>query len=88
MFTSGGTNNYSQWDNEEFDALLEASKTAAGQERFEILYQADKLLSEAYAVMPIYYYTDPQMVSDVVQGWEKTTRASFYFCRTEMIAAE
>ena len=88
MFTSGGTNNYSQWNNEEFDALLEASKTASGQERFEILYQADKLLSEAYAVMPIYYYTDPQMVSDTVQGWEKTTRATFYFGRAQMIAAE
>ena len=88
MFTSGGTNNYSQWDNEEFDALLEASKTASGQERFEILYAADKLLSESYAIMPIYYYTDPQMVSDRVVGWEKTTRATFYFGRTHMTAAE
>lgn len=88
MFTSGGTNNYSQWSSEEFDALLEASKVAQGQERFEILYQADKLLSESFAVMPIYYYTDPQMVSDTVQGWEKTTRATFYFGRAQMIAAE
>jgi oligopeptide transport system substrate-binding protein len=88
MFTSGGTNNYSQWDSEEFDALLEASKTASGQERFDILYKADKVLGESYAVMPIYYYTDPQMVSDTVAGWEKTTRSTFYFGRAQMIAAE
>lgn len=88
MFTSGGTNNYSQWDNEEFDALLEASKTASGQDRFDILYQADKLLSESYVVMPIYYYTDPQMVKDTVAGWEKTTRSTFYFGRAQMVAAE
>jgi len=88
MFTPGGTNNYSQWDSEEFNSLLEASKTAQGQERFEILYQADKLLGESYAVMPIYYYTDPQMVSDTVAGWEKTTRSTFYFGRAEMVSAE
>ncbi|MBN2898902.1 MAG: peptide ABC transporter substrate-binding protein, partial [Clostridia bacterium] len=88
MLVSGGTNNYSQWDSPEFDALLEASKTASGQDRFDILYQADKLLSESYVVMPIYYYTDPLMVSEKVQGWEKTTRSTFYFGRTQMVAAE
>ena len=88
MLMPGGTNNYSQWDNEEYATLLEASKTAAGQERFELLYKADQLLGESYAVMPIYYYTDPQMVSDTVQNWEKTTRSTFYFGRANMVAAE
>ncbi len=88
MLMPGGTNNYSQWDNEEYATLLEESKTAAGQERFELLYKADQLLGESYAVMPIYYYTDPQMVSDTVQNWEKTTRSTFYFGRANMVAAE
>lgn len=87
MFKSDGRLNYSQWSNAEYDALLESSKVAQGQERFDILYQADKLLSESYAVMPIYYYTDLQMINKSVQGYEKTTRNLFYFGRTEMTSA-
>jgi len=84
MFLPGAVYNYPQWNSEEYGQLLEDSKTAAGQERFDMLYAADKLLSEAYANMPIYYYTNPVMVSDHVGGWESTTRSTWYFGRVEM----
>ncbi len=84
MFLPGAVYNYPQWDSEEYGQLLEDSKTAAGQERFDMLYAADKLLSEAYANMPIYYYTNPVMVSDHVGGWESTTRSTWYFGRVQM----
>lgn len=87
MFLTGNSNNYPQWSNETYDGLLEASKTAEGQKRFELLYEADRVLSESHIVMPIYYYTDPQMIGESVSGWEKTTRGTFYFGRTEMTAA-
>lgn len=86
MFLPGNVYNDPQWDSQEYADLIEASKTATGQERYDILYQADKLLSESYVVMPIYYYTDPQMVKDRVVGWEKTTRSTFYFGRAHMEA--
>jgi len=88
MFVTGNSNNYPGWSNEAYDALLETSKSAKGQERFEMLYEADKLLSERYVVMPVYYYTDPQMIGETVAGWEKTTRGTFYFGRSEMVSAE
>lgn len=84
MFLPGAVYNYPQWNSEEYGQLLEGSKTAAGQDRFDMLYTADKLLSEAYANMPIYYYTNPVMVSDNVSGWESTTRSTWYFGRVQM----
>jgi len=84
MFLPGAVYNYPQWDSEEYGQLLEDSKTAEGQARFDLLYAADKLLSESYANMPIYYYTNPVMVSDNVGGWESTTRSTWYFGRVEM----
>lgn len=84
MFLPGAVYNYPQWNSEEYGQLLEGSKTAAGQDRFDMLYTADKLLSEAYANMPIYYYTNPVMVSDNVGGWESTTRSTWYFGRVQM----
>ncbi len=84
MFLPGAVYNYPQWNNEEYGQLLEASKTAKGQDRYDLLYAADKLLSESYANMPIYYYTNPVMVSDHVGGWESTTRSTWYFGRVQM----
>lgn len=84
MFLPGAVYNYPQWNSEEYGQLLEDSKTAEGQARFDLLYAADKLLSESYANMPIYYYTNPVMVSDSVGGWESTTRSTWYFGRVEM----
>ena len=70
---------------QEYADLIEKSKTLEGQERFEALYAADKLLEEAFVNMPIYYYTNPVMVSDHVKGWESTTRSTWYFGRVEMV---
>ena len=85
MFLPGAVFNYPQWESQEYADLIEQSKTLEGQERFEALYAADKLLEEAFVNMPIYYYTNPVMVSDHVKGWESTTRSTWYFGRVEMV---
>jgi len=85
MFLPGAVYNYPQWESQEYADLIEKSKTLEGQERFEALYAADKLLEEAFVNMPIYYYTNPVMVSDHVKGWESTTRSTWYFGRVEMV---
>jgi oligopeptide transport system substrate-binding protein len=81
MFTSTniGATNYSRWINEDYDKLLEDAKTAPGQERFNMLYEAGNLVEEAYINMPIYYYTNTIMVADKVHDWEMNTRSTWWF---------
>jgi len=81
MFTSTniGATNYSRWVSPEYDQLLEDAKTAPGQERFNMLYDAGKLVEEAYINMPIYYYTNTIMVNEKVQDWEMNTRSTYWF---------
>lgn len=85
LFTSDSFYNYSGWHNKQFDTLIESSKYSKGQERFDLLYKADKILSESYIVMPIYNYSDLQLVNDNIHGLEKTTRSVFYFGRTKIV---
>ena len=85
MFITGSPMNYSNWNVAEYDALLEAAKTQAPADRFATLYEAHDMVMEGSAYMPIYYYTDPIMVSENVSDWEKTTRNTWFFGFAEMV---
>lgn len=88
LWTSYSGNNDTQWKSPEYDALIEASKLQTGQERFDTLYKAQQMMMDAAIVLPIYYYTDPLMVSNRVQGWEKAGLGHWYFGNAEMVEAE
>ncbi len=85
MFVTGSPMNYSRWENADYDALLEAAKTQAPAERFASLEQALDMVMDGSAYMPIYYYTDPIMVSETVANWEKTSRNTWFFGFAEMV---
>lgn len=85
MFRDGSPMNHTQWASAEYDSLLEESMTATGQERFELLFEADKVLMDAAVVMPVYYYTDINMISNDVAGWELNGKNTWYFGRVEMV---
>ncbi len=85
MFRTGGSMNHTNWGSDEYDQLLDDSMMVAGQDRFEMLFAADKVLMDSAVVMPVYYYTNIMMVSNDVKGWELTGLSTFYFGRTEMI---
>jgi len=85
MFRSGSPMNYGKWENENYNQLLADSMTATGQERFEMLFEADKELMEDAVIIPIYYYTDLQMISNDVSGWELNAKNTWYFGRVEMV---
>jgi len=86
LWTSYSGNNDSQWRNTDFDAIIEESKVKTGQERFALLYEAQQMIMDEMIVMPIYYYTDPLMVSHRVKGWEKAGLGHWYFGNAEMVA--
>jgi oligopeptide transport system substrate-binding protein len=79
MFVTGSPMNYGQYENAEYDQLLDDSKTAPPAERFDMLYRAHELLMEEAVYMPIYYYVDINMVKENITGWENTTRAVWWF---------
>ncbi len=79
LFVPNNDFNYSNWENEEYTRLLHKSRFVKGRERDDLLYAADKILSESYINLPIYHYTNPVMVSDKISGWEIDTRSCWYF---------
>ncbi len=85
MFRTGGTMNHTNWASEEYDQLLDDSMFASGQERFEMLFAADKILMDAAVILPVFYYTDINMISNDVKGWELNGKNTFYFGRIEMV---
>lgn len=86
LFTSFSQNNYSQWESQEYDDLIAASKGVAGNDRYKLLYEAADLLNSSYAIMPIFYYADALLVSEKVDGWEKTNRSALYFGKASIAA--
>jgi oligopeptide transport system substrate-binding protein len=84
MFLSGATMNYGEWANPKYDELIKKARTMVGQERFNVLYEADKILMDDMPVIPLYYYTHPIMVKEKVKGWELTTRTTWYFGRADI----
>ncbi len=79
MFLSESPMNYPHWKSPEYDKLIEDAKTAPGQERFNLLYEAGALMESEYINIPVYTYTNVIMVKEKVQGWEMTTRSTWFF---------
>ncbi len=85
LFLKGASMNHAQWENPDYDALIEKASVEDGQTRFDTLQEALKLVMEDHAYLPIYYYTDQIMVSEDVSNWEKTTRGNWWFGFAKMV---
>ncbi len=63
-------NNKTGWENMEYDALVEKANTINNQaERYELLYQAEKILIENMPVIPLYTYVRAYQLSPDVKGF-------------------
>lgn len=82
MWTTYSGNNDAQYFKPEYDELIEASKLAGGTDRDKLLYDAEKMIMDDLIVMPIYYYTNPIMVKEDVQGWYLSTLGHWFFGTT------
>ena len=66
----GGGNNYSGYQNPEFDALVEQSATETDPEkRNEIFRQCYEMIKEDVPVIPLYTQTSPIVINSKVRGW-------------------
>jgi len=86
MWTTYSGNNDAQWKVEEYDELIEAAKTLTGSERFEKLYEAEKMMMDRdMIVAPIYYYTDIIMVKERVKGFYRTILGHQWLADIEIV---
>ena len=85
IWTSDNKVNSTGWRNDAFDALIEKARTTLGQDHFELLYEAEKILMEEMPIMPLYYYSDVFMVSEAVVGYEKSAMGIWYFGNAEFL---
>src|SRR5690606_23305033 len=68
MYVTGGSNNQTGWSNKQYDALIaEADKTLDQEKRLNLLLQAENILLDELPVLPIYFYTKPQLLSEKVR---------------------
>ena len=85
MWYTGGGNNDAQYSNPEYDTLIDAAKATSDQtERMAAFHKAEDLLIGQDSVLaPIYFYTNPYMLSDNISGMYYTPLGYFFFGYTQ-----
>ncbi len=85
LFLSYSGNNDAHWKNAQYDNLIEEAKLLSGKQRSDRLYAAEKMLNDNQLIIPLYYLTDPALVSKALKDWERNSMGFWYFGRTEKI---
>lgn len=71
LFVSAGGNNWTGWNNPNYDALVaRAAATPDPAARQEIFRQAEALLLEQAPVAPVFFGTRAYLIHAAVRGWE------------------
>lgn len=70
MFITDGSNNQTNWSNEEYDDLIEAAKSETNPTaRLKLLHKAERILMDEQPIIPIYFYRSINMVHPRVHGF-------------------
>jgi oligopeptide transport system substrate-binding protein len=70
LFRTKSGNNYTRWGSAAYDKALDDSLTAPDDAaRWALYAQAEKIASDEMPIMPIYWYTNPDLVQDWVEGY-------------------
>lgn len=70
IMLSTSSNNTSHYKSDEFDAAMRKSITAATEDdRVKAYQEAERILDEDSALVPIYYYVSPRLVKPYVGGY-------------------
>ncbi len=85
LYSTNG-NNDGKYNNPEFDAAIDASKTADLDEHFKALHEAEKISAEDYAIIPVAYYTDFWMQSPNATGIWHAPVGYWYFVYADVAA--
>ncbi|MGA5691984.1 peptide ABC transporter substrate-binding protein [Cytobacillus pseudoceanisediminis] len=68
-FQTGHSMNRTGWGNEKYDQLIKDAKNEADEaKRFELMYEAEKILFEEMPIIPIHFYNQVYLYNDAVSG--------------------
>jgi len=68
---SGNGNNNAVYSNPEFDRLIDAAgQEADNAKRYRLFEQAERLLSDDAAYIPLYFYATRHLVKPYLHGWQ------------------
>ena len=88
MWYTGGGNNDDQYSNPDYDAKIdEAKATSVQEDRMKAFHEAEDILIDQDSVLaPIYFYTQPYMLKENIQGMYYTPLGYFFFGYTSKTA--
>jgi oligopeptide transport system substrate-binding protein len=70
MFVTGGPNNQTNWGNVKYDNNIKMAKVEADPvSRMKLFVEAEAILMEEQAILPIYFYVSKNMVRPRIQGF-------------------
>jgi oligopeptide transport system substrate-binding protein len=73
LFVTNGQNNNTGWSNKSYDALIaKAGVTVDPKARMATLHAAEKILMTDMPAIPIYFYTNPVLLSKHVKNFYQT----------------
>lgn len=86
LFTSYSDNNNTNWSNKKYDELIDkAKRTTDRKQRMKYMMEAEKILMEDYAVIPIYFYVKGQLLRDYVKNYYISPLGFNYFMYAKIV---
>ena len=84
-FVSNSPSNYSRWADEQFDRLIEESKTSGDRlKRVELLKTAENRLLEEVPVTPLYFNARNWLMSPRVRHWQHDALWTRFYLNVEL----
>ncbi len=84
MITTNG-NNDGGYSNPEFDSLMSAVTTETdAEERFQMMHDAEQMLVDDVAIIPLAYYADFYLFSEDMEGAWHNSKGYFFFHRASI----
>lgn len=78
--------NYTGWNNRAFDELIKKSQATLDQnERFSYFESANELLAEEMPIIPLFYYSETNLVAPEVVGWDDDVMAHQNYKNVDLV---
>lgn len=86
IFQDGNAYNDPNYLSEDYEAhMLAAAEATDSATHFAELYAAQEVLMSDLPIMPVYHYTDVFLISDRLQGWDRSVLGSIDFSAAELV---
>ncbi len=86
LYVPGNDFNYSEFANDDYTRLIEEAKMSSGQESFDKYHQAEKILMDSYAYMPVTYSVFTCLIDqDKITDFDITFGGYYSFVNADIV---